>query len=112
MPLYPRMFIAESTLNAWIDSEAVTLRGLNIHLKASCLDYRIEPAVRFDSLVVAQSTTYDLLGKVVSEERLLAWGGELLEDSVILHNSAYQVALGFIGTLQDTYSEPDKESVT
>ena len=55
----------------------------------------LKAAVRFESLVVAQSSTYDLLGKVVSEERLLAWGGELLGDSVILDDSAYQCPARF-----------------
>lgn len=103
--LHPRMFIAQSTLEAWMDSGLATLSGDEVHLRRPGRSYRLEAAVRFESAVSEPSArpgekgAGELLGKVLTQSRLAELGGELLEDSVLLGEVAFEVKSGFVGTL-------------
>jgi hypothetical protein len=96
--LYDRMFIAQSTLEAWVDSGNVEMREHMVVLKKAGRSYHLEPAVRFLS-VVPQDAAPKLIGKVLTERRIGELGGELLGDSVLLGELAFEVQPGYIGTL-------------
>ena len=95
--LHPRMFIAQATLEAWMDSGQAALDGDVVRLQRARRAYRLDAAVRFVSAV--SGTDDGLIGKVLSERRLTELGGELLGDSVLFGDVAFQIEPGYIGTL-------------
>jgi hypothetical protein len=97
--LHDRMFIAQSTLETWMDSGNVEMRGEAVVLKKLNRTYTLEPAVRFLS-VVSGGAAPKLIGKVLTEKRIGELGGEILGDSVIIGEAAFQVQPGFVGILQ------------
>ena len=99
------MFVAQTTLEIWIDSGLVDFTGNSVHLQKSGATYDLEPAVRFVGIVdgLQEST---LLGKVLTEERIVQAGGELLGDSVMFGEVAFQVIAGFIATMCDGAGSP------
>jgi hypothetical protein len=97
--LHDRMFIALSTLEAWMDSGNVEMRDNVVVLKKLKRTYLIEPAVRFLS-VVSGGDAPKLIGKVLTEQRIIELGGEVMGDSVVIADSAFQVQPGYVGTLK------------
>jgi hypothetical protein len=97
--LHDRMFIALTTLEAWMDSGQVDMGDRTVTLNKRKCTYDLEPAVRFIS-VVSGSPAPRLLGRVLTEDRIGELGGELMGDSVILGETAFQVQPGYVGTLR------------
>lgn len=93
------MFIAQSTLEAWVDSGNVEVRENLVVLKKIHRSYTIEPAVKFLA-VVPEDRGQKLLGKVLTEKRIVELGGELLGDSVLFGETAFVVAPGYVGTMK------------
>jgi hypothetical protein len=98
--LHDKMFVAQSTLESWIDSGKAEFDGELVTLKSHAKVYRLEPAVRFES-VVEGTDAPELLGKVITEKQVGELGGELLEDSVMFGEHAFQVRAGYIAVLRD-----------
>jgi hypothetical protein len=98
------MFIAQPTLEIWMDSGNVEMRGDEVVLKKLKRTYVIESAVRFVA-VVSGGAAPKLIGKVLTERRIGELGGEIMGDSVIIGDSAFQVQPGFVATLKEA---PDK----
>lgn len=101
------MFVAQTTLEAWIDSGKAEFDGAIVTLKTHARVYRLEPAVRFESVVDGGATGGDgggLLGKVITERQVGELGGELLEDSVMFGEHAFQVCAGYIAELSPASS--------
>ena len=98
--LHDRMFIAQSTLEAWVDSGNVEVDENRVHLKKVRRTYTIEPAVKFLS-VVPDDRGLRLIGKVLTEKRILELGGEILGDSVLFGETAFQVVPGYVGMIEN-----------
>lgn len=100
--LHPRMFIAQPTLEAWVESGLATVEDDVVRLERPGRAYRLEPAVRFTRAVPpVRAEAQGLEGKVLTEVRLRALGGERLEGSVLLGESAFEVETGYVGVLLD-----------
>lgn len=99
--LHSRMFIAQKTLESWLDSGAVEVENNVVHLKNHDRRYDLTPAVRFLS-VVPDGSGAELIGKVLTETRVNELGGELMGDSVLFGEAAFQVESGFVGTLRES----------
>jgi hypothetical protein len=97
--LHDRMFIAHSTLEAWLETGKVEVSENVAHLKKSGRAYLLDPAVRFLS-VVPEGTAPTLIGKVLSERRIVELGGEILGNSVLFGEAAFVVEPGYVGTLR------------
>ncbi|MEQ9503838.1 MAG: hypothetical protein RIT81_43690 [Deltaproteobacteria bacterium] len=97
--LHPRMFIAHSTLEAWVDSGNVDVANNVVVLNNLGRAYELSPAVRFLS-VVPEGAAPELLGKVLTEQRIVELGGELMGESVLFGEAAFEVETGFVGTLR------------
>lgn len=97
--LHPRMFIAQATLEAWVDSGSVEMESSFVVLKNHARTYDLQPAVRFLS-VVPEEAAPDLIGKVLTEQRVTELGGEMMGDSVLFGEAAFQVEPGYVGTLR------------
>ncbi len=100
------MFIGQSTLEAWLDSGHADLLDGEVLLKRANRAYRLDPAVRF--LATISGSDSALLGKVLGEARVVELGGEILGDSVLFGDAAFQIEPGFIGTLVTELSEEDE----
>lgn len=97
--LHSRMFIAQATLERWVDSGNVDIQNNVVVLRNHNRAYVLEPAVRFVS--VLEGAAPQLVGKVLTEIRIVELGGELLGDSVLFGDAAFQVESGYVGTLKD-----------
>jgi hypothetical protein len=97
--LHDRMFIAQSTLEAWMDTGHVDVRENLVVLSRLQRAYTLEPAVRFVSVVPDEGAAANLIGKVLTERRIVELGGELLGNSVLFGESAFVVEAGYVGTL-------------
>ncbi len=51
--------------------------------------------------VVPQGRGAELIGKVLTDNRIQELGGEIMGDSVLFGESAFEVEAGYVGTLQD-----------
>lgn len=92
------MFIAQSTLEGWVSSGLAEVGDHVVMLWRSGRAYRLDAAVRFVQTLSAPEGV-DLVGKVLSERRVRDLGGEVLEESVLFGESAFEIQRGFIGTL-------------
>ena len=109
--LHPKMFIAQATLEAWMDGGRARLEGSVVDLERARAAYALEPAVRFVS-AIGDSETDNLVGKVLSQARVVELGGEVLGDSVLFGDVAFQIEPGFIGTrLEAPPSAEGRQSV-
>lgn len=98
--LTDRMFVAQTTLEAWAERDEVELDGTEIRLGRPARAYRLEPAVRFTNIIDGAQVS-NLIGKVLGETQIAEFGGELLGDSVVFGEVAFQVTVGFIATSMD-----------
>ncbi len=98
--LHPRLFIAQSTLEAWLDTGNVDVQETVVSLRHLSKAYDLIPAVRFLSCV-PETAAPDLIGKVLTEKRISELGGELLGQSVLFGEAAFEVEPGFVGTLRE-----------
>lgn len=97
--LHPRMFIPQRTLEAWLDSGSAEVDHEVVLLKNAGRAYDLVPAVRFLKVVPTTSAP-ELLGKVLSEARILELGGEIMGTSVLFGEAAFEVEAGYIGQLR------------
>lgn len=100
---HPRMFIAQATLEAWVESGQAYLQGASVALGGEDQTYTLEDAVRFraiisDDPVGATSEVQSLIGRVLDRQKLAEFGGECLDDTVLFGDTAFTVELGYIGT--------------
>lgn len=98
--LHPRMFIAQRTLEAWLETGNVQVDNTVVTLQNLGRSYDLTPAVRFVK-VVPEGSAPDVIGKVLTEERISALGGELMGGSVLFGETAFEVEPGFVGRLRD-----------
>jgi len=100
-----RIFFPQAALDQWVGDGIVEISGDILTITAEGRSYRMIEAARFLSEVAGAGDENDLVGKVVSRVFLSELGAEVLEDSVILGENAYDVVCGFlaapIGTLDE-----------
>lgn len=98
--LHDKMFVAQSTLESWLESGKVDFDGAVVTLTRHQKSYALEPAVQFLS-VVDGGEDAGLVGRVLPEGKINELGGELLGDSVIFGDLAFQVRSGYIAILRE-----------
>ncbi|MEL7370371.1 MAG: hypothetical protein AAFN74_15745 [Myxococcota bacterium] len=101
--LHPRMFIAQRTLEAWLETGNVQVDNTVVILENLGRSYDLTPAVRFIK-VLPEGAAPDIVGKVLTEERITELGGELMGGSVLFGETAFEVEPGFVGRLRDAGS--------
>ena len=98
--LHPRMFIAQRTLEAWLETGSVQVDNNVVILENLGRSYDLTPAVRFVR-VLPEGAAPDVVGKVLTEVRIAELGGELMEGSVLFGETAFEVEPGFVGRLRE-----------
>lgn len=88
-------FVPQSMLDLWADLGKIELAGTNLSLPAENLTFQLTPAVRFVSLLDG-TDTHKLVSKVKPESFVKEIGGEVMSDSCIVGETAYEVQPGFL----------------
>jgi hypothetical protein len=91
-----RVFFPQEALDAWIVSGAVEVKGHDLLLKSENRLYRMNEGVRILREVTGEPDAYDVVGKCKTVPYLRELGAELLENSMIIDNNAYDVVQGFL----------------
>jgi hypothetical protein len=100
-----RVFFPQAALDQWISDGKVDLAGDELTIKPDSRRYRILEAARFIKEVTGLADANDLVGKVKTRQHLSELGADLLENSVVLGDNAYDVISGFIGAPVGTFEE-------
>jgi hypothetical protein len=91
-----RVFVPQQALNAWLADGRVQLNAGRLTTQPEGLCYRVVEALRIVGEVTGGADPHELVGKV----KLLAFvqelGADLLGDSMVLDDSAYEVVLGWV----------------
>ena len=114
-----RIFFPQETLDVWVASDCVDFSFEELLLKGENRRYRTIEAVRVVEEVAGGGDPNELIGKVKSRAYLAELGAEILEGSMVIGDSAYDIVPGFagepIGTIEDhrlqnpDSSGPDEE---
>jgi hypothetical protein len=91
------LFIAQQTLDAWVDQDKVEFNANVMTIKADGRSFKMVEAVRFVKVEGDEEDQPGLLGRVKTNEQLKTMGAERYRDSVLYQDIAYKVQEGFIG---------------
>lgn len=92
-----RLFISQERIDSWSAQDKIALDGDEMTLVDDGRSFEIEPAVYFVKVAGDEEDAQDLIGKVKTEEDVVALGGDVYMNSVILGEIAYDVKSGFVG---------------
>ena len=99
------MFFPQDTLDRWLSQGKADLTHRELVFKGWGRRYRIVEAVRVLGEVSGHADPFDITGRVKSVSFMTELGAELLDTSMILGDSAFDVVPGFLGTPVGTYAE-------
>lgn len=80
-----------------MDASRIDITGDELVLSEADRRYRVVEAVRVVREITDGTDPHDLVGKVKSRGYLNELGAELLGDSMIVQDKAYEVLSGFVG---------------
>jgi hypothetical protein len=92
-----RIFFPQLALDMWVPDGKVELAGDRLTLAANGRCYRVGEAVHVVREVTGTACPHDLVGRAKLRQGLLAMGAELMDDSMILGDNAYDVVPGWLG---------------
>jgi hypothetical protein len=93
-----RIFFPQEALDAWLVEGSVDLKGTELTITAEARRYRLADAVRVVREVTGTTDVNELVGRVKTRFFLIELGAEILEDSMILGDNAYDIVQGWTGT--------------
>ena len=99
-----RVFFPQSAVDQWGIDGKIDLVAGELILLADGRRYKVEEAVRIVSEVTGANDDRKIVGKVKPRRALDEIGAELLENSMILGDNAYDVVTGWMGTPSGTYA--------
>jgi hypothetical protein len=100
-----RVFFPQVALDQWLSEGKVDLSSDELTILAEARRYRILEAARILREVTGLPDTHELVGKVKSRIFLSELGAELLENSMVLGENAYDVIPGFLGAPIGSFEE-------
>jgi hypothetical protein len=100
-----RVFFPQAALDQWISDGKVDLVGDELTIKTEARRYHILEAARIVREVTGLADANDLVGKVKTREHLSGLGADLLENSMVLGDNAYDVIPGFMGAPVGSFEE-------
>lgn len=113
-----KLFLPQKTLEEWSMGDKADLQDGKLLVKeggakeGGSSTHPAVPAVHFVKLVSGDDTN-GLVGRVKTQEQLQSLGAEHLADSVILGDTAYEVAEGYVTEVQapaPTKADPKKKA--
>jgi hypothetical protein len=100
-----RVFFPQSALDRWIVDGTVDLGDGELTILAEGRRYRLAEAVRVLREVSGAGDPRDLVGRVKTRSVLETLGAEIVESSMLLGDSAYDVDPGWVGTPVGSFAE-------
>ena len=100
-----RVFFPQAALDQWISDGRVDLTGDELTIKPEARRYRILEAARILRECTGLGDANQLVGKVKTRRYLSELGADLLENSMVLGDNAYDVIPGFLGAPVGTLEE-------
>ncbi len=104
-----RVFFPQAALDEWITEDRVDLKNDELTIKSEGRRYKIIEAVRILREATSSSDPHELIGRVKSRAFLEELGAELLENSMIIGDNAYDVVQGFVGAPIGSFAEHRKD---
>jgi hypothetical protein len=95
-----RLFFSQTVLDEWLAEDRVDIENQELFLKAERRRYSLCEAVRI-LREVAGGDPLDWVGRVKDRTQLAEHSAELMESSLIVGESAYDVDPGFVGELMN-----------
>jgi hypothetical protein len=100
-----RVFFPQAALDEWIVAGAVELQGGELTVLSAGRQYRLAEAVHVLRDVSGTGDTHELVGLVKARAYLEQLGAELVETSMLIGDSAYDVDPGWLGIPSVTFAD-------
>lgn len=91
-----RVFLPQGSLDAWLAAGSVRLNDGHLCTLDDRRVYRLVEAVRIVDEVSGSADSFELVGKVKPLGHVQQLGAELLGDSMLLEDNAYDIVLGWV----------------
>jgi len=93
-----RVFFPQEVIDRWLALGEAELTGAELWLRSERRRYRVVEAVRILREVSGAPDTFDMAGTVKTLAFVSELQAELLGDSMILGENAYETVIGWLGT--------------
>jgi hypothetical protein len=100
-----RVFFPQEALDLWLSDDRIELTGAELVIKAEDRKYRILEAIRVLGESAGGADDNEIVGKVKTVAYLTELGAELLGNSMIIGDNAYDVVPGWLGSPVGTFAE-------
>lgn len=108
-----RVFFPQEVIDRWLALGEAELTGAELWLRSERRRYRVVEAVRIVREVSGTPDPFDMAGCVKTFAFVKELGAELLGDSMIVGENAYETVIGWLGTplaAPDATNEASDES--
>jgi hypothetical protein len=100
-----RVFFPQECLDQWSVEGKIELTPTELVVLSEGRRYEIREVVRVVVEVTGAKDPHDFVGKVKAKADLEALGAEILENSMIIGDNAYDVVEGWAGTPVTTFAD-------
>jgi hypothetical protein len=101
-----RVFFPGDVVDRWLEHGEAELTGAELWVRSERRRYRVVEAVRILREVSGAPESFDMTGSVKTLGFLSELGAELLGDSMILAENAYETIIGYLGTVLGPTGSP------
>jgi hypothetical protein len=100
-----RVFFPQLAIDQWGIEGKIDLSASELIVLAEARRYKIVESVRVVAEVTGANDAHGIVGKVKPKSALEELGAEILENSMIIGDNAYDVVPGWVGTPVTPFSE-------
>lgn len=93
-----RIFFPQAVVDRWFALGEAEMNGAELWIRSERRRYRVVEAVRVVSEVSGAPDTFEIAGKVKTFAFVTELGAELLGDSMVVGDNAYETVLGWLAT--------------
>ena len=93
-----RLFLPQEALDEWLTDGKAEMAGQDLTVQGEKHAYRLSEGVRVLREVSGEPDAGELVGKCKTRAFLKELGAEIVENSMLIDNNAYDIVPGFIGT--------------
>lgn len=92
-----RLFISQARIDQLSNENRVTLDGDHLDIPALGARFQLRPAVHFIKVLSEDGDTHSLVGRVKTGDQLKELGADVMGNSAILGDAAYECEEGYVG---------------
>ena len=93
-----RVFFPQVVVDRWVATGEAALSGQELTLRREGTRYRLVDAVRVLGEVTGTPDGFDVAGRVKTVGFVTELGAEVLGDSMVLGDNAFETVIGWLGT--------------